>query len=199
MTTITIESESGQPIELKGRELAGVLAWLLPGLGHAYQGRWAKAGLFFVCLMGLYVHGAYLGSQSGPDGVGVARVVYFEGLNFNRLAFFCQLGIGVPAWPAVIQHVRVSGGNKPLWNGFMAPPAKADAPYAHDPDQPLAIRAGGGDLHARLHRFFELGTVYTMIAGLLNILAIYDACCGPVFPAKPEESESATEGGSAAA
>ena len=28
--------------------------------------------------------------------------------------------------------------------------------------------------------FFELGTVYTLIAGLLNILAIYDAWGGPV-------------------
>lgn len=198
MTTTIIESESGQPIELRSRELAGVLAWLLPGLGHAYQGRWAKAGLFFVCLMGLFVHGAYLGSQSGPNGVGVARVVYFEGLNFNRLAYFCQIGIGAPALPAVVQHFRVLGGNKPLWNGFMAPPARADAPYARDPDLSLAIRASGSDLHARLHRFFELGTVYTMIAGLLNILAIYDACCGPVFPAKHEESEPEVEGGSAA-
>ena len=35
--------------------------------------------------------------------------------------------------------------------------------------------------HNSLRRFFELGTVYTMIAGLLNILAIYDAWGGPVI------------------
>jgi hypothetical protein len=34
-------------------------------------------------------------------------------------------------------------------------------------------------INKQLHRFFELGTVYTMIAGLLNILAIYDAWGGP--------------------
>ena len=28
---------------------------------------------------------------------------------------------------------------------------------------------------------FELGTVFTMIAGLLNVLAIYAAGAGPVF------------------
>ena len=33
-----------------------------------------------------------------------------------------------------------------------------------------------------------MGTVYTMIAGLLNILAVYDACCGPV-PAESSQEE----------
>jgi len=37
------------------------------------------------------------------------------------------------------------------------------------------------DLQNRLHHYFELGTVFTMIAGLLNILAIYDAWGGPVI------------------
>jgi hypothetical protein len=36
------------------------------------------------------------------------------------------------------------------------------------------------DWNYKMGPFFELGTVYTLIAGLLNILAIYDACCGPV-------------------
>jgi hypothetical protein len=31
-------------------------------------------------------------------------------------------------------------------------------------------------------RNFELGTLYTMIAGLLNVLAIFDAYGGPAFP-----------------
>ena len=39
-----------------------------------------------------------------------------------------------------------------------------------------------------LPHYFEMGTVYTMIAGLLNILAVYDACCGPV-PAESVKKE----------
>ncbi len=52
------------------------------------------------------------------------------------------------------------------------------------------------ELHKKLHRYFDVGTAYTMIAGLLNVLAIYDAWGGPVIaesrrkeedePAKPE-------------
>ena len=48
-------------------------------------------------------------------------------------------------------------------------------------------------LHKRLNRRFDIGTAYTMIAGLLNILVIYDACCGPVIAEnrKDEEEEPA--------
>jgi hypothetical protein len=40
-----------------------------------------------------------------------------------------------------------------------------------------------------LHRFFELGTVFTMVGGLLNILAMYDAWGGPVAPPPKKEDE----------
>ena len=46
---------------------------------------------------------------------------------------------------------------------------------------------------SRLNRLvamnFELGTLYTMIAGLLNILAICDAYAGP-FIVAPDDDES---------
>ena len=45
-----------------------------------------------------------------------------------------------------------------------------------------------------LPRYFEMGTVYTMIAGLLNILAVYDACCGPV-PAESAKKEDERQAG----
>jgi hypothetical protein len=54
------------------------------------------------------------------------------------------------------------------------------------------------DWHRALHRYFELGTVYTMIAGLLNILAVYDAYGGPAVPhAKKEDpTDKRTDGDS---
>ena len=38
-----------------------VLAWAIPGAGHAYAGRWGKAGLFFGCIVGLLIAGMILG------------------------------------------------------------------------------------------------------------------------------------------
>ncbi|MBM4016834.1 MAG: hypothetical protein FJ288_00675 [Planctomycetes bacterium] len=38
-----------------------VLAWAIPGAGHAYAGRWGKAALFFGCIVGLLAAGMLLG------------------------------------------------------------------------------------------------------------------------------------------
>ena len=64
-----------QTVDLKDPALAGFLAWLVPGLGHLYQGRRAKAALFFVCIMGTFIYGCYLG---GSKELGWGRVVYFS-------------------------------------------------------------------------------------------------------------------------
>jgi uncharacterized protein DUF6677 len=55
---------------------------------------------------------------------------------------------------------------------------------------PPATPAELSDWYKTLNRYFELGTVYTMIAGLLNILAIYDAWGGPVQFDEPEEKRN---------
>lgn len=178
-----------EPIELQLKDpgLAAFLAWLIPGLGHFYQGRLAKAVLFFVCIMGTFTYGLYLGS--GPD-VGKARVVYWEWKpQDKRLYYFCQVGIGLPALPAIVQSIRVKNGNEPFGT-FMAPPR-----IAGDRD-PNPNRLTLSDLHRHLGRFFELGTIYTSIAGLLNLLAIFDAFAGPVAPEsnKKGKEEKETEG-----
>ena len=61
------------------------------------------------------------------------------------------------------------------------------AAYSGDDRSPKS-RVGNGrdpynqtsDWNLRMGMFFELGTVFTLIAGLLNVLAIYDAWGGPV-------------------
>jgi len=40
-----------------------------------------------------------------------------------------------------------------------------------------------------LGEMFEIGTVFTVIAGLLNILAIFDAYGGPLVIPPPEEKK----------
>ncbi len=172
-------------VELKDPTLAAVLAWLLPGLGHLYQGRTGKAILFFVCIMGTFVYGLYLG---GNSRVGYGRVVYLSFTDEDqRLPFLCQIGIGLPAMPAVIQASRVRSGKTVLLGGFMAPPRGPNDPNAGG--QPSL-----DELNKELDHYFELGTVYTMIAGLLNVLAVYDAWGGPVFAAPPKKEDEDEDG-----
>ncbi len=173
--------ETEKSLDLKDPAMAAFLAWLIPGLGHLYQGRTAKAVLFFLCIMGTFVYGLSLGSSSA---MGWGHVVYFSWRHDDkRLQYLCQVGVGLPALPAMVQSMWASDGKKPLWGGFMAPPPLMGERKGHDGfterdehDQPTLHT-----LNYHLARYFELGTVYTMIAGLLNILAIYDAWGGPVF------------------
>jgi hypothetical protein len=61
----------------------------------------------------------------------------------------------------------------------MAPP-RLTTPFAADDEDPNRNQPTPGDLHRYLHRYFELASFFTMVAGLLNILVIYDAFAGPV-------------------
>lgn len=168
--------------------MAAFLTWLIPGLGHLYQGRIAKAVLFFVCIMGTYVYGLYLG---GNSELGYGRAVYFAFRNDEwRLPYICQICVGLPSLPACVQAMRMNNDRKVFFGGFMAPPRPNNMPENDvNFDQPTL-----DDLNRKLNRYFELATFFTMVAGLLNVLAIYDAYSGPVIlHAKKEEQPSKAE------
>lgn len=145
-------------IDLREPHLAALLAWLVPGLGHFYQRRYAKGVLFMVCILGTYFFGLALGE---------GKVVYASWNHVERRwQFPLQLGVGLPAAPAVMQSLAVRrGGEAPMLGGLMTPPRSQEEL---------------SQWHADLNIRFELGTLYTMVAGLLNILAIWDAFAGPV-------------------
>lgn len=167
-----------EPVAHRDPVLAAFLAWLIPGLGHLYQGRWAKAVLYFVCIMGTFSYGLYLG---GSDEVGWGRVVYASWRpGDRRLYYLCQIGVGLPALPAMVQTLRTHDGREPFGR-FMAPPRLEGF---EPPDDRLSLC----ELHRHLARYFELGTIYTAIAGLLNFLAVFDAWAGPVV-GQPEKKE----------
>jgi Family of unknown function (DUF6677) len=172
--------EAGIEIDLKDPAFAAFLAWLLPGLGHWYQGRRHKAVIFFVCILGTFVYGLYLGE---------GRVVYASWRdNDRRLPYLCQVGVGLPALPALIQARRSKPIPFPIYDKFMYPPEVMPEGVGH-PDEL-------DTLQKRLNRYWELGTVYTMIAGLLNILAIYDAWGGPAYSiAEKKDDDEKPDGG----
>jgi hypothetical protein len=163
-------------VDLKDPMVAAILGWLIPGLGHIYQGRTAKGVLFMVCILSTFFFGLFISN-------GKAVYAWWSPDDW-RLPYMCQLGVGLPATPALVQSYLVRNGREPLFGGVMAPPADSrelDSWYKE------------------LNRYLELGIVYTMIAGLLNILAIYDAWGGPVQfdeePSRKPEGQPAKSGG----
>ena len=200
IVTESPEQLDQESIDLKDPALAAFLAWLVPGLGHWYQGRKAKAVLYFVCIVGLFAYGAYLSSSNekcidGNGAIGYARAVYFSWRNGDhRLTYLCQIGVGLPALPALVQANRMGNHRKVWWGGFMAPPLLD--PSRSNREDPNIDQPTPGELHRQLHRYFELAGFFTMVAGLLNVLAIYDAWAGPVpiqLVAKKEEKEEGLE------
>ncbi|MCE5302441.1 MAG: hypothetical protein LLF97_04955 [Planctomycetaceae bacterium] len=176
--------DDSKTVDLKKPALAALLAWLLPGLGHWYQGRRAKAFLYFCCIMGLFFLGIYLSSSrakclEGSGTIGWGRAVYFSWRDGDhRWTYLCQAAVGSPAWPALIQANRMANHRKVWWNGLMAPPRLPEAPL---PDgDPNADQPTPNDLYHMDHHDFELASFFTLIAGLLNVLVIYDAWAGPV-------------------
>ena len=269
--------------------IAAVLAFLVPGLGHLYQGRLFKATLYSVCILGTFFFGLRV-----ADG----KVVYLQTSDPEHFTYpyLCQVWTGLPALPAIgqtmvrgedafRQNVRVpvrfdvsgeltdggpilgtfrgtielsgqesEGGDskvtgvwitgageypfegklaslrvspqvapetqrrfsgnlegtakganpseirgwlkgqfpRPIWDWYCAP--LRDRPLL-DSDQDTDLDAAQSALGNR----FELGVVYTMIAGLLNLLAIFDALEGPAYGdeelAADEAARAKTGGG----
>lgn len=171
----TIEVD-GRLIDLRSRPLAALLAWLLPGAGHFYQGRRAKGTLYLVCLLSLWFAGFWIG------GVHVVYASRHPG--DHRWHYYAQLGAGLVALPALFQTRQINRYEtfdrgfaetdreyKPLWGGFMSPPRRPVSEENADEVSAWYALHGAG---------YEMGTWYTMIAGLLNILVIYDAFSGPL-------------------
>ncbi len=90
-------------VKLKNPIVAGILAYLVPGLGHAYQGRYVKAAIYFVCILGIFSWGCSLGE---------AKAVHLrwdppQRPARNRTAgFIAQAGIGFVAIPTYLQFDR---------------------------------------------------------------------------------------------
>jgi hypothetical protein len=150
--------------------LAGFLSYLIPGLGQIHQGRTAKGILFFVCLYSLFFFGMFLGNWQNvyiwtPEGAEQARTGEAFKFFTDNARYLGQFCIGVAAWPSVIQHLTYNrnADGHPLLGQFQRMPAEKEL------NNQLRREAKGPDL----------GWVYTVIAGVLNILVIYDAFAGP--------------------
>ncbi|MCE2791772.1 MAG: hypothetical protein LW697_04870 [Blastopirellula sp.] len=107
MTAVQYDLEEGQPltIELRDTRWAALLAWLWPGAGHLYQRRYAKGLLFMVCILSTFFFGLAMGR---------GRVVYASTRpNDFRWQYFCQAGVGLPAFPAILQAAVTRSGSDP--------------------------------------------------------------------------------------
>lgn len=209
---VAVSPDDGSAIDLRNPLFAAVLAWLVPGLGHLYQGRSFKGRLFLVTILGTFLLGWWIGG---------GRVVYHEWQpGEKRLAFIGQAGIGLVAIPAFIQSRLLNGpARQPLaCSRLFAPPVRTrqyisanyaarlvatePAIVADDFFDRQPLKQFRGDELAiwqfQLGRAFDIGTLYTMLAGMLNILVVFDAWAGPMGAASDRKTEPEDAGTAAA-
>jgi hypothetical protein len=85
-------------IPLKNRWLAGVLAFLIPGAGHVYQGRTFKGVLYFLCIVPTFLFGMHLGEW---------KITYWQRDPTNVLnPYYAQFWVGIPSLPSIYQARR---------------------------------------------------------------------------------------------
>lgn len=157
--------------------LAALLSYLVPGLGQIYQGRVGKGLLFFGGLYLLFFYGMWMGQfrnvwlpdadalpdvqLAGQTLGGAAKAISY------RPQFLGQFWIGTAAWPAVYQYAVFDRAKDagPIFGKFERTPDEKEL----------------NDLQRNGNKRWDLGWVYTVIAGVLNLLVIYDAFAGPMF------------------
>ena len=157
----------GEELNLRNRHLAAFLAWLIPGAGHYYQRRYFKSAVFSACILSSFLIGMLVAGN---------RCVYASwNETEKRWQYALQAGIGLPAMPAAFQAWRQRNGHKP-WGTFMVAPKNTG-----ELDDWNKETASG----------FDMGTLYTMVAGLLNVLVVFDAYAGPLPPpASPKRKKN---------
>ncbi len=242
-------------IPLRHPGWAAFFGWLIPGAGHFYQGRYAKGGLFFCCILFTFFYGLFLGN---------GQVVYAAWRPGDyRWQYALQFGVGIPAMPAIAQYRRARKGEPAYfanraflirYDGELIDEIKYDkggrafivaktgehlhevefsegqavfvpetdktqsgietgetdkAQSGNETRDPIAydklVRTGWyspppgpippnkncvlGLWNDELQHNFEIATLFTVVAGLLNLLAVYDAFAGPVLAREEDEEQ----------
>lgn len=161
--------------------LAALLSYLIPGLGQVYQGRIGKGLLFFFGLYMLFFYGMAMGqwrnvwlpdtSHLPPLQLAGNRLPGVPTSLWYRPQFLGQFWIGMGAWPAVVQYATFDPAENagPIFGTFQRTPSEEEL----------------NELQRNGNKRWDLGWVYTVIAGVLNLLVIYDALAGPMFREPP--------------
>jgi hypothetical protein len=140
--------------DLEFQPVAGLLAVVLPGLGHAYLGHVKRGVLAFAGVMGLFLGGIFIG---GIDAVDRREDFWW---------FVLQAGVGPVAFATDAVHqnyfkvevrqggqnIRRSGHPDPAMNGGKPAPSKKSLGLVN-----------------------EAGSLYAAMAGMLNMIVIIDA------------------------
>ena len=123
---------------------AAVAAWLLPGLGHLLAGHTKRGVILMVCIGGLWTVGLLVGGIS---------VVHSHNADGSLRPWYLGQALIAPSIAVEYTLDKFRARNE------------GDDPSPYDESIPYQPAYG---------RAAEIGTLYSSLAGLLNLLAIID-------------------------
>lgn len=132
-------NESAQPV-------AGVLAFLFPGAGHAFLGQPRRAALIAASILALFFSGVLIGGVDIVDR------------KDDPFWFLGQACIGPTAFVVDRFHQSMKVADPAARTGLRAP---------HPDEKPRYEKSLG--------KVNEIGALFATLAGLLNLIAVIDA------------------------
>jgi hypothetical protein len=197
------------------------LGQIAQGVASKNWGRFAKGVMFAVILLGMFHYGQALGrwrvvylphyqdflleeEKNGfaRDRYGNPRPPYkfflgdsymspLVGNLYVRWQFIAQFWIGAAAWPACWNYAFPDW---PLFGSYQASPGALKSGEAKSRNELLnQFEDEENDLEREMGRMAILAWMYTVVAGALNLLVIYDAYSGPVrFRREPAPTKEKT-------
>jgi len=153
--------------------LALVLAWVVPGLGHMLIGQKARGAIFFVAIHGLFAMGLLIGGIrviNPPDQAIWTYTQFLTGwpmIVANKVEQASRIELGDRAYPPDSDQAR---GRLGTLFTQQAPPnetleQKQTRTVQFIKDHPAFA------YHPKIQ---DLGSVYCGIAGMLNLLVMFD-------------------------
>jgi len=154
--------------------------WLLPGLGYVLIGQWARGVIVGVTILLTFVLGLLIGG---------VRVIDVPGYDTDGSARYVNTQSG-PVW-ALRARPPAEIFAKPWYIAqSIVGPVNWLATYG-------SIRVAAAGHPAATARVYDIGTLYTAVAGMLNLLVIIDAAYRSTKVKVPAKSASAPAGGAA--
>lgn len=135
--------------------LAGVLACILPGLGHAFLGDVLRGAYICLGVMGLFLGGMLIG---GIDVIDRKEDGWW---------FVLQAGVGPVAF--AVDSIHQKSFKIPVSQGGRTSYRTASPDPAQNPGNAIAKSSKS------LGRVNEVGSLFAALAGMLNAIAVIDA------------------------
>ena len=166
--------------------LAGLLAWILPGAGHFYLGRKTRGIILFISLSLAFWSGIAIGGVMTADKVYEPMWTYSQNLigSYGGLCWYRQDKVykEIAAEPDIKELFRQGS----LQHKVIIHPSKSGRPdeLQMRVDKELAKRN-----IAAVYPGASIARAYAGVAGLLNLLCIFDAIILAMMNAKPDPDE----------